>query len=193
VFRGSSTSSTRIVNRTYTGSAYNNVEREIGFWDGQASVYINDQFSDNTSSSAQQYTIRVTHISGTLTPIKLNRFAGSSPAFKRIEMKYDYTSLYYNAAGLGAGNITLADDYDKYEFLAVAGAEDNDDVMGITLIPTYCISEDVTKFDNNQFILSSPGYGRYWRVELSGKRTLYDRGENSLIRRIWGVNIVEKV
>jgi hypothetical protein len=42
-------------------------------------------------------------------------------------------------------------------------------------------------------MLSNSGYGRYWRVELSGKRTLYDRGENSLIRRIWGVNIVEKV
>ncbi len=192
VFRGSSTSSTRIVDRTYTGSAYNNVEREIGFWDGQASIYINDQFSDNTSSSSQRYTIRVTRVSGTSTPIKLNRFVGSSPAFKRIEMKYDYTSLYYNASGLGAGNITLSDDYDKYEFLAVAGAEDNDDVMGITLIPTHCISEDTNKFDNNQFMLSSPGYGRYWRVQLSGKRTLYDRGENSIIRRIWGVNIVEK-
>lgn len=197
IFRGSSTSNTRIVNRTYTGSYNEHRDNEYGSpsrgkWEGSAYIHINDQFSDNSAGSGQRYTIRVTRLSGTSMSINIAEFTGKSPAFKQIQMKYDYTSLYYNAAGLNKGNITLSDDYDKYEFLAVEGAEDNDDVMGITLIPTYCIKADLNKFDNKQFMLSSPMYSNYWRVSLSGKRTFVDRGENSLIRRIWGVNIVEK-
>lgn len=198
IFRGTSTSSTRIVNRTYTGSAYEYRDNEYGspsngLWEGSASIHINDQFSDNSAGSGQRYTIRVTRLSGTSLSINVASFIGKSPAFKQIQMKYEYTSLYYNAAGLGSGNITLADDYDKFEFLVVEGSEDNDDVMGLTIIPTYAVKTDVDKFDNKQFMLSSPMYDEYWRVSLSGKRGLIERGENSLIRRIWGVNIVEKV
>ncbi|MBH0050723.1 hypothetical protein [Pseudoalteromonas sp. SWYJZ19] len=197
VFRGT-TSNTRIVNRTYTGTSFQHLDNEYGSpsygrWEGSSSIHIDDQISDNYAASGQRYTIRVTRLSGTSMAILVRSFTGSSPAFKRIEMKYDYTSLYYNAAGLANGNITLADDYDKYEFLAVEGSEDNDDVMGITLIPTYTITADVGKFDDKQFMLSSPLYDKYWRVSLQGKRSLIERGENSLIRRIWGVNIVEKV
>ena len=198
VFRGPSTSYTRIVNRTYTGSAYEHVDNEYGSpaygrWEGSSSIHIDDQISDNYAANGQRYTIRVTRLSGTSMSINVANFTGKSPAFKQIQMKYEYTSLYYNAAGLGKGNITLSDDYDKYEFLAVAGAEDNDNVMGITLIPTYAITADVNSFDDKQFMLSSPMYANYWRVSLQGKRSLIERGENSLIRRIWGVNIVEKV
>lgn len=197
IFRGTSTSNTRIVNRTYTGSAYEYRDNEYGSpaygkWEGSTSIHINDQFSDNSAGSGQRYTIRVTRLSGTSLSINVASFIGKSPAFKQIQMKYEYTSLYYNAAGLGSGNITLADDYDKFEFLVVAGSEDNDNVLGLTVLPTYAIAADVNAFDDKQFMLSNPMYGRYWRVSFSGKRGLIERGENSLIRRIWGVNIVEK-
>ncbi|MFT5116635.1 MAG: hypothetical protein ACI9NY_000157 [Kiritimatiellia bacterium] len=197
IFRGT-TSNTRIVNRTYTGTSFQHVDNEYGSpsygrWEGSSSIHIDDQISDNYAASGQRYTIRVTRLSGTSMAISVRSFTGKSPAFKQIQMKYDYTSLYYNAAGLANGNITLSDDYDKYEFLAVEGSEDNDDVMGITLIPTYVVKADVGKFDDKQFMLSSPLYDKYWRVSLQGKRGLIEHGENSLIRRIWGVNIVEKI
>jgi hypothetical protein len=195
IFRGTTTG-VLISNVTHTGTAWNVVDTEPGFpsyWNGGSSLAISGTFSDSGASTSQVYTMRVTRISGTPTTISRRRMDGSSPAFSPIKMKYEYTSLYYSATGLQSGSITLADDYDKFEFLATAGSDDTDDWMDVKLIPTYMIVADLAAFDFADLMLFTGGGGSYWRVRLTGKRTLTLVNENSMIRRIWGVNMVEKV
>ncbi|QSX32450.1 hypothetical protein JYB87_11800 [Shewanella avicenniae] len=191
VFRGT-TAGTKLLDKTYTGTANNWYDGELGLYDASAVLTINEQLTDTSAASSQVYTIRVTRVSGTPTTMRVTRFEGQSPAFKEIRSQLEYTQLYYNAAGLGSGNITLADDYNKYEFLVVAGADDGDDQLVTNVIPTYAVQMDITNVDNQRFFLFSND-SRYWTVSLSGLRTLVLGSENGVVHRVWGVNIKEKV
>lgn len=42
-------------------------------------------------------------------------------------------------------------------------------------------------------MLMNMGYDSFWKGYMSGKRTVVVSDTNSLVFRIWGVNMVEKV
>jgi len=100
-----------------------------------------------------------------------------------------FTSLYYNAAGLTAGNISLSEAYTNFDYLVVTGSHDNDDYIETVMYPVAAVEQDISLSDFGDFILWSGVSGNFWRVSPDASRTLlYDIDENSIIHRIYGMN-----
>tara|TARA_R110000850_G_scaffold148836_1_gene271147 strand:- start:2448 stop:9002 length:6555 start_codon:yes stop_codon:yes gene_type:complete len=195
IYRGNA-SGALVFDKNYEGTARNVQDREPGmsrFWESEYSIHIEDQFSDGNALATQAYTLKATRVSGTPTAIHRGRFEGNSPAFKQMKVGYEYTTLYYAPAGTGWGNITLHADYDKFEFLAISGSDTSKKWQGMTMIPTHQITNDVGLTSTKHFMLMNMGYDSFWKGHMSGKRTVVVSDTNSLVYRVWGVNMVEKV
>jgi len=194
VYRGNANGAL-IFDKSYTGTARNVQDREPGmsrFWESEYSIHVEDQFSDKNAMKSQNYTIKVTRVSGTPTSITRRRFAGNSPAFKQMEVGYEYKLLYFAPSGTGWGNIVLSAPYDDYEFLAVAGSDTSGAWMGATLLPTHMIAEDSGIFSTKHFMLQGMGHDSFWRARMLSKHTIQVQDTNSLVYRIWGVKMKEK-
>lgn len=194
IYRGNA-SGALVFDKNYTGTARNVQDKEPGmsqFWESEYSIHIEDQFSDKNALANQAYTIKATRVSGTPTSLTRRRFEGNSPAFKQMKVGYEYTTLYYAPSGTGWGNITLSADYDKFEFLAISGSDTSKKWQGMTMIPTHQIANDAGLTSTKHFMLQSIGYDSFWKGYMSGKRSIVVSDTNSVVYRVWGVNMVEK-
>jgi len=188
VFRGSA-AGTRIVNKTYEGDSYSSYSKGVvSRWQN---IHIEDSYTDTNAAASQVYTIRVTYLGGMIKSLFRTAFTADSPSFKKMEVGYEYTTIYYNAAGLNRGDITISEDYDKFDFLLVTGTDDGNKWSASSAIPTHVITADVDASKSKEFTLFD-GATCYWRAKLSGKRTFIYAADNCLIRRIWGVKLKEK-
>jgi hypothetical protein len=187
------TSTTPIVDKTYTGTSSNTNENGR-YYDSNANLSINDLYQDiNVTDATEVYVLQVTRVNGTPTTITRTFWQAQSPAFKRIEMELDYTLLYYNASGLTSGTITLASDMRAFQFVSVLGSSNNNDTIKAMLLPVADLVASYTLSDLNQFVLWGGEGANIWKVRPNTSWTsLTNTGEDATIFKVSGVNIVEK-
>ncbi|NYR11264.1 hypothetical protein HC000_01960 [Pseudoalteromonas sp. MIP2626] len=190
IFKGS-VSGTRIVNKTYWGDGhFSDVKGVVSGWQN---IHIEDSYTDTSAAASQVYAIRVTYLTGRMKNLFRTLFTAHSPAFKQMRVGYEYTTLYYAPAGTGWGDLPLSADYDKFEFLAVSGSDGKKNWQGVTIIPTHHITHDAGITVTKHFLMQGMGYDSFWKGIMSGKRLVKVVDANSLVYRVWGVNMVEKV
>jgi hypothetical protein len=192
VYRNS-VSGTPIVNKVYTGSVYNYYDQDAFGYNGSAQLKIEDFFYDENAPANEVYVLYVTRESGTATSITRRLFRAHSASFNPIKMKLDYTTLYYNAAGLDGGTINLSEDLRNFEFLSVTASANDHNITHTNLIAVADLVRDYDQSDNNQFMLFGMAGAVYWQVSPNFNWTsLADMGEAATIFRVSGVNITEK-
>jgi hypothetical protein len=192
--RRGSKNGVRVVNRYYEGTSMNVRRGPLGDWYGNSRLLIEDLFSDETSSNTR-YHFRAIRVDGTPQDITYKMIRAQSPAYKRIEMELEYTTLYKSpsAGGLGSGNINLSEDMRNFQFISIMGSPDNNYHLETNLLAIADVERDYLASTDNSFLIMGNDSTIYWRVRPNNNwNTLFDRGENCRIRRISGVNIVEK-
>ena len=188
-----SVSGTPIQDKTYTGTVYNYYDQDAFSYQGSAQLKIEDFFYDENAPASEVYVLYVTRVSGTATSITRRLFRAHSASFNPIRMELDYTTLYYNAAGLNSGTINLSEDLRNFEFLSVTGAPNDQNIMQTKLIAVADLERDYDLSDYNYFMLFGLTSAIYWQVSPNYNWTsLTDRGEGATIFRVSGVNITEK-
>ena len=158
---------------------------------GNETIAGNKTFSNNVvvngslTAVTQGATVKNTTVATTAFTQTLLRkvFGKTRPTFH---------TLFSNDSGLGSGNITLLDDFTKYDIvLAIVGSDTSGEYLSYTMYPSWLLNYLMT------YSAKSVGFafnsGQYWYIYsyAQGSSTTFfkNRTENSRIYKIIGLNM----